>query len=157
MSRIGLFFPLLCLVAACKSSDEDEEQGLFNTYPEPVQKMIRAQTIDLTFDTEQVRMAWGRPDKTRRTRDGETEWLYTKLAYRSFERKKDPAVYEKERLIYEGKVESGERVTEPQPVETVYQYRTRIWRVATFRDGSVVGWRQPEDEFVDDWTTSEVS
>ncbi len=148
--------PLLFAIA-CSSSEEDEDrESIYDDYPDRVKELIQDRRIDLGFDKEMVRRAWGRPSRTDSILDDE-RWMYTRLVFRTVERERDKAEYEKERLIYEAKVAQGERVKEPRPTETLHQYRTQVWRSCTFRRGKVVKYDQPTDEFVDNWQTSDRS
>jgi hypothetical protein len=149
-----IILPLLFAIAC--SSSEEEEGSIYEDYPDRVKELIQDRRIDLGFDKEMVRRAWGRPNRTDSILDDE-RWMYTRLAFRTVERERDKALYEKERLIYEAKVAQGERVKEPRPTETLHQYRTQVWRSCTFRNGKVIKYDQPTDEFVDNWQTSDKS
>jgi ketosteroid isomerase-like protein len=146
--------PLLFAIA-CSSTEEDEEDGgsVDKDYPDRVKELIRDRRIDIDFDKEMVRRAWGRPSRTDSLMNDE-RWMYTRLVFRTVERERDKAEYEKERLIYEARVATGERVKEPLPTETLHQYRTQVWRSCTFRDGKVIRFEKPTDEFVDNWQNS---
>jgi len=160
MKRLWTILPwLLCcplLAISCSSTDEEEQESIYEDYPDRVKELIKLRRIDIGFDQEMVRRAWGRPSRTDAMLDDE-RWMYTRLVFRTFVRDRDPAVYEKERIAYEAKLARGERNKEPRPKETVHQYRTQIWRSCTFRDGKVKSFEEPKDEFLDAWTTSDVS
>ena len=148
--------PLLFAIACSSSDEEEDRESIYDDYPDRVKELIQDRRIDLGFDKEMVRRAWGRPNRTDSILDDE-RWMYTRLVFRTVERERDKALYEKERLIYEGKVAKGERVKEPRPTETLHQFRTQVWRSCTFRHGKVVKYDQPTDEFVDNWQTSDRS
>ena len=162
MKRLLTTLPLLLccslLANGCASSEEEEEEkeSIYEDYPDRVKELIRKRRIDIGFDQEMVRRAWGRPSRTDSMLDDE-RWMYTRLVYRTFHRDRDPAVYEKERVAYEAQAARGERMKEPRPTETVHQYRTQVWRSCTFRSDKVKSFEEPKDEFIDNWTTSDVS
>ena len=152
-----ILLPLLFAIA-CSSTDSEEEEheSIYDDYPDRVKELIRDRRIDLDFDKEMVRRAWGRPNRTDSVHHDE-RWMYTRLVFRTVERERDKQEYEKERIIYEAQVARGERVKEPRPTETLHQYRTQVWRSCTFRNGRVIKFDQPSDEFVDNWQTSDRS
>ncbi|MGC6455545.1 MAG: hypothetical protein ACON39_00735 [Coraliomargaritaceae bacterium] len=75
----------LCLLSACASSPRDRidaSQTLFNSYPAHQQRLIRQGKIDIGFDQNQVRMAWGSPQSTREETSAKSTqllWEYTVL------------------------------------------------------------------------------
>ncbi len=69
------------LLAACASTDSRirDSQAAFDSYPPPVQQMIRAGQVGVGFTPEQVRMAVGEPDRkfSRTAAEGTSEvWAY---------------------------------------------------------------------------------
>ncbi len=75
--------PILAVLvlAACSSTASriKDGQSAFDTYPPDVQEKIRAGTVDVGFDGQQVRMALGKPDRiySRQTEAGSSEvWAY---------------------------------------------------------------------------------
>jgi hypothetical protein len=80
-----LVYITLCLLTACASSPQtriDEDQALFNSYSAHQQYLIRTGKIEVGFDQNQVRLAWGNPQRTREdtsTKGTQLIWEYTVL------------------------------------------------------------------------------
>lgn len=76
---------ILCLLSSCISSPQariDQEREQFKRYSAHEQYLIRKGQIEVGFDQEQVRMAWGDPQKHRQdtTAKGTSlVWEYTEL------------------------------------------------------------------------------
>jgi len=159
--RFALATAILVL-AACggpKARIKDN-QSLYDTYPPEVQAMIKSGQIGQGFDPTQVYMALGTPEK--KQLQGDTEvWLYTVNVKRTLKHEKGAVQYENEQLKYEqARAEYEQAVavghvavepTKPDPYWYENQSRTRIKREVVFKGGTVASWRDPHDEYMDDW------
>jgi len=137
-----------------------DNQALYDSYPPEVQAMIKSGQIAQGFDQNQVYMALGKPEK--KESDGQQEkWLYTVGVKRTLQHEKGAVEYENEMLKYEKalaeynqKKAAGEYASEPaKPAPYTYetQHRTRLRREVVFNGGKVVSWRDPTEEYTDDW------
>ena len=75
----------LCGFSACVSSPQariDEDPALFKSYSAHQQYLIRKGQIEVGFDQDQVRLAWGNPQRTRQDTSAQGTqliWEYTEL------------------------------------------------------------------------------
>ena len=160
--RTSALLTAILVLAACggpKARIKDN-QNLFDTYPPEVQAMIKSGQIGQGFDQTQVYMALGTPEKKQLQDDTEV-WLYTVNVRRTLKHEKGAVQYENEQLKYEkalaeyhAAVAAGQVATEPQKPDPYWyetQNRTRIKREVVFRNGKVASWRDPHEEYMDDW------
>ena len=75
----------LCGFSGCVSSPQariDEDPALFKSYSAHQQYLIRKGQIEVGFDQDQVRLAWGNPQRTRQDTSAQGTqliWEYTEL------------------------------------------------------------------------------
>lgn len=75
----------LCLLASCASNPQariEKAPELFKNYSAHEQYLIRQGRIEIGFDPEQVRLAWGDPQKSRKEttpKGTRMVWEYTRL------------------------------------------------------------------------------
>lgn len=159
--------PLVCIAAlavaaACggpKARIKDN-QPLFDTYPPEVQAMIKSGQIGQGFDTTQVFMALGKPEK-KEARGGQEIWVYTSRLKRTLKHEKGAVEYENEQLKYEKAMKEyrralaeGRYAVEPQkpdPYSYQTQHRTKVTREVVFEGGKVASWQDPDDLHLNDW------
>jgi hypothetical protein len=122
--------------------------------------MIKSGQITQGFDTTQVYLALGAPEK-KEMRDNQEIWLYTVGVKRTLQHEKGAVQYENEQLKYEralaeyqqAKAE-GKPAVEPQkpdPYWYEHQHRTRLRQEVVFVSGKVATARNPQDEYLDEW------
>jgi hypothetical protein len=73
----------LLVVTACSTTDSriEDEQALFESYPEEVQQRIREGRVDVGDTGEMVRMTLGNPNETSSVSEEQgdiVQWAYTK-------------------------------------------------------------------------------
>lgn len=137
-----------------------KHRKIFLTYPEVTQALIRAKQIERGFDTLQVVMSLGKPDRQESDEKTET-WLYLARESRRLKSEKGAVEYGSEMLRYEqelvdykAKKAAGDFAIEPRkpdPFKYTTEYRTRVVRRVVFVAGAVKSWNEPAAEYLDDW------
>jgi hypothetical protein len=156
---LALAFALLVACGGPKARIK-ESQELFDTYPPETQALIKSGQIAKGFDQTQTYMALGKPEKKEANGEQET-WVYTVGVKRTLKHEKGAVQYENEQLKYERAMEEYRRVkaegglavepAKPDPFIYEHQHRTRVKCEVVFVDGRVAGWRDPVDEYLDEW------